>query len=113
MRNSPRSPTVKTNGSSREGNRIINPHSRIPKSTNKQTNKQTGAYWAGRFGLIPLLRAFGPDALVRCEMPRDLRHVQDPLGRASTARAWDMANPLRLARTVSYKLKLYIVIITP
>ena len=24
-------------------------------------------------------------------MPRDLRHVQDPLGRASTARAWDMA----------------------
>ena len=25
------------------------------------------------------------------EMPRDLRHVQDPLGRASTARAWDMA----------------------
>ena len=39
MRNSPRSPTVKTNGSSREGNRIINPHSRIPKSTNKQTNK--------------------------------------------------------------------------
>ena len=40
MRDSPRSPTVKTNGSSREGNRIINPHSRIPKSTNKQTNKQ-------------------------------------------------------------------------
>ena len=39
MRDSPRSPTVKTNGSSREGNRIINPHSRIPKSTNKQTNK--------------------------------------------------------------------------
>ena len=28
---------VVTNGSSREGNRIINPHSRIPKSTNKQT----------------------------------------------------------------------------
>ena len=43
MRNSPRSPTVKTNGSSREGNRIINPHSRIPKSTNKQTNKLS--YW--------------------------------------------------------------------
>ena len=38
MRNSPRSPTVKTNGSSREGNRIINPHSRIPQSTNKQTS---------------------------------------------------------------------------
>ena len=40
MRDSPRSPKAKTNGSSREGNRIINPHSRIPKSTNKQTNKQ-------------------------------------------------------------------------
>ena len=38
MRDSPRSPKAKTNGSSREGNRIINPHSRIPKSTNKQTN---------------------------------------------------------------------------
>ena len=35
MRDSPRSPMrspmAKTNGSSREGNRIINPHSRIPK----------------------------------------------------------------------------------
>ena len=40
MRDSPRSPMAKTNGSSREGNRIINPHSRIPKSTNKQTNKE-------------------------------------------------------------------------
>ena len=38
MRDSPRSPKVKTNGSRFEGNRIINPHSRIPKSTNKQTN---------------------------------------------------------------------------
>ena len=38
MRDSPRSPMAKTNGSSREGNRIINPHSRIPKKTNKQTN---------------------------------------------------------------------------
>ena len=43
MRASPRSPTAKTNGSSREGNRIINPHSRIPKSTNKQTNMEDGS----------------------------------------------------------------------
>ena len=28
-------------------------------------------------------------------MPRDLRHVQDPLGRASTARAWDMASAVK------------------
>ena len=40
MRDSPRSPMAKTNGSRFEGNRIINPHSRIPKSTNKQTNKR-------------------------------------------------------------------------
>ena len=44
MRDSPRSPMAKTNGSSREGNRTINPHSRIPKSINKQTNKQTGPW---------------------------------------------------------------------
>ena len=69
MRDSPRSPKAKTNGSRFEGNRIINPHSRIPKSTNKQTNRP------GR----------------PREMPRDIRHVQGPLGRASTARAWDMA----------------------
>jgi len=40
MRDSPRSPTAKTNGSRFEGNRIINPHARIPKSTNKQTNSR-------------------------------------------------------------------------
>ena len=40
MRDSPRSPTVKTNGSRFEGNRIINPHSPDSK-VNKQTNKQT------------------------------------------------------------------------
>ena len=38
MRDSPRSPTAKTNGSRFEGHRIINPHVRIPKTTNKQTN---------------------------------------------------------------------------
>ena len=38
MRDSPRSPTVKTNGSRFEGNRIINPHSPDSK-VNKQTNK--------------------------------------------------------------------------
>ena len=43
MRDSPRSPTVKTNGSRFEGNRIINPHSPDSK-VNKQTNKH------GRFG---------------------------------------------------------------
>ena len=40
MRDSPRSPTAKTNGSRFEGNRIINPHSPDSK-VNKQTNKQT------------------------------------------------------------------------
>ena len=49
MRDSPRSPTVKTNGSSREGNRIINPHSRIPKSTNKQTNISRICFEIGRY----------------------------------------------------------------
>jgi hypothetical protein len=44
MRDSPRSPKAKTNGSSLEGNRIINPHSRIPKKTNKQTNERHGFY---------------------------------------------------------------------
>ena len=38
---SPRSPTAKTNGSSREGNEITNPHSRNPKSTNNMTSKQS------------------------------------------------------------------------
>jgi len=40
MRDSPRSPTAKTNGSRFEGNRTINPHSPDSK-VNKQTNKQT------------------------------------------------------------------------
>ena len=39
MRDSPRSPMAKTNGSRFEGNRIINPHSPDSK-VNKQTNKQ-------------------------------------------------------------------------
>ena len=34
----PAAPRRKQIGSSLEGNRIINPHSRIPKQTNKQTN---------------------------------------------------------------------------
>ena len=38
---SPRSPTVKTNGSRFEGNRIINPHSPDSK-VNKQTNERGG-----------------------------------------------------------------------
>ena len=60
MRDSPRSPTAKTNGSSREGNRIINPHSRIPKSTNKQTNSKNRKYkdFSPPFGLKSLYFLF-------------------------------------------------------
>ena len=38
MRDSPRSPTVKTNGSRFEGNRIINPHSPDSKVNNNNNN---------------------------------------------------------------------------